>query len=552
IDAVGIDYYHPLSDWRDGREHLDASSARSIYDLSYLRANLAGGEYYDWYYASDSDRENQLRTPITDGTAGKPWVFRTKDLWSWWREPHYNRPAGIESAAPTAWVPESKPIWLTELGCPAVDLGSNQPNVFVDPKSSESHLPHFSYGRRDDLMQRRYIEAVLGALDPVSDAFIPELNPVSSVSGARMFDPSRLYIYTWDARPYPAFPNARDIWSDGDNWRLGHWLNGRLGAADLGRTVLDLLQGHDGLDDIDVTGLHGVIPGYVVDRVMSSRAALQPLELAYAFDGIDSAGTLRFRHRGDGDVVGEYDAATLVDFGRAGDLASLMRGQDSELPGVAAVGYINGDADYEVASAASKRLVGKSQRISLAEFPIVLSQDRAETLAEDLLHAAWSSRERASMTLPPSSMPVEAGDHVRLHFGDRSIVLRVTRMTSGLHLDVEGQSIAHRSGAGSRPSERRSSYTVPDRFGPTDLSVIELPLLPDEELADADRVHVAAVQSPWPGRVPLLTTPDGSDASLAASIGQPATIGELLTDMAPGAAWRWSHGSAFDVQMFGG
>src|SRR5690606_35707929 len=32
IDAVGIDNYMPLADWRDGRDHADAEAARSIYD----------------------------------------------------------------------------------------------------------------------------------------------------------------------------------------------------------------------------------------------------------------------------------------------------------------------------------------------------------------------------------------------------------------------------------------------------------------------------------------------------------------------------------------
>jgi hypothetical protein len=27
----------------------------------------------------------------------------------------------------TAWVPQSKPVWFTELGCPAIDRGTNQP-----------------------------------------------------------------------------------------------------------------------------------------------------------------------------------------------------------------------------------------------------------------------------------------------------------------------------------------------------------------------------------------------------------------------------------------
>ena len=39
IDAIGIDLYWPLADWRDGRDHLDAlAGATSIYDPAYLRA----------------------------------------------------------------------------------------------------------------------------------------------------------------------------------------------------------------------------------------------------------------------------------------------------------------------------------------------------------------------------------------------------------------------------------------------------------------------------------------------------------------------------------
>ena len=60
------------------------------------------------------DREAQIRSPITDGAYGKPWVFRYKDLEIWWSNPHYNRPGGVKAATATAWVPQSKPIWFTE------------------------------------------------------------------------------------------------------------------------------------------------------------------------------------------------------------------------------------------------------------------------------------------------------------------------------------------------------------------------------------------------------------------------------------------------------
>ena len=123
IGAVGIDWYAPLADRRD-------DMPGSPYDVAALAEGFAAGEGFDWYYASDLDRVAGLRTPITDGL-GKPWVHRQKDLISWWSNEHRPRIAGVE-AAPTAWVPQSKPVWLTELGFPAVDRGANRPSVFPD------------------------------------------------------------------------------------------------------------------------------------------------------------------------------------------------------------------------------------------------------------------------------------------------------------------------------------------------------------------------------------------------------------------------------------
>ena len=228
-----------------------------------------------------------MRTPITDG-AGKPWVFRFKDLKSWWSNAHYNRPGGIESGTPTAWVPQSKPIWFTEVGCPAVDKGANQPNVFVDPKSAESALPYYSRGLRDDLIQRRYLQAIHEAFDPAHPDYIAGANPTSSSTARRMVDLAHIHVYAWDARPYPAFPANANAWGDGANWRLGHWLNGRIASQPLPALIAALLADY-GFTDFDTAELDGMVPGFVVDRVMSAREALQPLELAFFFDAVESA-----------------------------------------------------------------------------------------------------------------------------------------------------------------------------------------------------------------------------------------------------------------------
>ena len=181
IDFIGIDNYMPVSDWREGLDHADADWGALHYP-AYLQANIAGGEGFDWYYASEADAAAQIRTPITDGAYDEPWVFRFKDLRNWWSCLHHPRIAGVRQAEPTVWVPQSKPIRFTEYGCAAIDKGTNQPNKFLDPKSSESGMPAFSTGHRDDLLQMAYYTAMARFWRDAAN------NPQSLVYSGRMLD----------------------------------------------------------------------------------------------------------------------------------------------------------------------------------------------------------------------------------------------------------------------------------------------------------------------------------------------------------------------------
>ena len=208
IDFIGIDNYMPIADWREGTDHADASY-QAIHNAAYLQANIAGGEGFDWYYNSPEGEAAQLRLPITDAAYDEPWLFRYKDLKNWWEQFHYDRTAGLRAAIPSAWVPGSKPFRFTEFGCAAIDKGANQPNRFLDPKSSESALPKYSDGRRDDLMQLAYFQAMAAHWTN------PANNPTSAVYAGPMLDFAHSHAWAWDARPYPDFPRHLDLWSDG-------------------------------------------------------------------------------------------------------------------------------------------------------------------------------------------------------------------------------------------------------------------------------------------------------------------------------------------------
>ena len=545
IDAVGLDLYWPLADWRDGSDHRDGAVARSIYDLDYLKANVAGGEGYDWYYASIADRAAQVRTAITDGL-GKPWVFRFKDIRSWWQNPHYDRPGGIEAPQPTAWVAQSKPFWIMEAGCPATDKGANQPNVFYDPKSSESALPHFAEPRRDDLMQRRYLQALLEAFEADDDSGDGGRNPLSTVYGGRMVDLARVHVYAWDARPFPAFPADEATWGDAPNWRFGHWLNGRFASLPLNEAVTRVLRDF-GFNDVDAADLDGNVPGFVIDRVMSAREALQPLELAYFFDAIESGGRIVMRHRGRGKPVHALASDSLVESKSGGRLESLVRAQESELPATAKLRYISAGGDYRTAVSQARRVAVGSTRVASADLALVLDGDQADAIAESWLHEAWAARERAQFTLPPSALAVEPGDLVSARSGDLERLFRVIEIADHGAREIVALSIdpvVYRPGRG---PHRMSPVAPPPAVGTADAVFLDLPLLQGD--ARETDGYLAVAQAPWPGDIAIFRSPDSSGFEWGGVATAAATIGTTMTALKAGPEGRFDYANRLRVKL---
>jgi hypothetical protein len=545
IGAVGIDYYAPLADWRDEAGHRDFLVASSTYDLGYLGGNVRGGEGYDWYYADDAARASQTRTDITDGL-GKPWVFRSKDIWNWWANLHTERVAHAELLTPTAWIPRSKPVWFTEVGCPAVDKGANQPSVFPDPKSSENHFPYFSNGQRDDLMQRRTLEAFIGAFDPAYGADDSH-NPVSPVYGGRMVDVSAIHLWTWDARPYPVFPAASDIWSDGPNWQTGHWLTGRLGGAPTDALVAALLA-DAGVSGVDTSALRENCDGYVVDRPMSPRAMIEPLAMAYAFDATAADGTLRFIQRG-GAPVAEIleDDLVLPD---SGTLARLTRAQETELPREASFGFTDAVADYRRSAVTSRKLVGAAGRTLHSDLAVITNDAAATRRVEIWLQDMWAGRENAEFALGTKRLSLAPGDVVALTLSDRRRLFEIGDLIDTERREVKARSIDPEVFAAPLRASRTKVPAIPAALGPAQVTVLDLPAL--DASAPVVLTRLAITANPWPGSVAIWQSSDGASFEVAAVAAAPCVIGETLDALPAGPTARWDRGNQLRVKLYGG
>jgi hypothetical protein len=545
IDAVGIDYYAPLSDWRDEAGHLDATESPTIYDRDYLKSRLQSGEAYDWYYADDAARAAQTRSAITDDLA-KPWVFRAKDIWAWWSNAHHERVDSAELGTATAWTPCSKPIWLTEIGCPAVDKGANQPSVFPDAKSSDGNVPYFSDGQRDDLIQRRMLEAVLGAFDPAFGGDETH-NPISPVYDGPMIDVSGIHLWTWDARPYPVFPLASDVWSDAPNWQTGHWLTGRLGGAPLDATVTTLLSDAS-IDDVDASSLRDACDGYVVDRPMTPRAMIEPLATAYAFDAAAVGSDLKFVPRGGAPVM-EISEDELVDPEKDAP-AKLTRAQETELPREVSFGYTDASVDYRRAAVTSRRLVGGATRALHSDLAVVTNDAAATRRADIWLQDLWAGRESISFALGTQHLALTPGDVVGVTIKGRRRLYEVGELVDTEQRQVSARSIDPDIFSVPLPQPRQSAPVIPPALGPVQAAALDLPMLDSSDPPVLTRLAVFA--DPWPGSVTIWRSADGLSFERAATAFAPSVMGETLDALPAGPTACWDRGSEVRVRLYGG
>ncbi|MDO5606110.1 MAG: glycoside hydrolase TIM-barrel-like domain-containing protein [Paracoccus sp. (in: a-proteobacteria)] len=712
IDFIGIDNYFPIADWRDGWDHLDAKAWPSTHNRAYLQSNIAGGEGYEWFYASPADRAAQIRTPIRDTAHGQDWIFRQKDIQGWWSNPHHSRigsarPSGIWQAGPyprdwplvlnnapaqpvddsfdsyaapvqitstgnqnagrgawfdapetgvyhirfilrpgpnppaafrvlffgqgvgsaaiqvnfatggsgrsaftaswqvilswvsedvavldvraflqqaawrlsigpgpalgtdiivygaeiwpvdasglapqlrsiegslSAWLPASKPIIFTELGCPAVDRGPNQPNVFHDPKSSESFVPYFSRGWRDDAVQRAYLEASYSFWrDPVN-------NPVSSVYGAPMVDVSQCAAWTWDARPYPFFPELADVWSDGANWRLGHWLTGRLGAVSLAALVRDLCR-RAGMPDawIDTSVLTGAVDGYVISALESPRTSITMLARHFGFDAVESEGRIRFVMRG-GAPVATISPEDMVDSGA--EVMELTRGQETELPQALKWQLARSDEDYDTLTVEARRITVEATRIGSDSFPMAVPPEEADRRCRRALMEAWQGRERASFRLPPSQLALEPADAIRLEHDGRALDYRLLSIGDADARVIEA--IRQDRDAYDLPpgSPRPASLSRPVVFGAPEVAILDLPQLREDH--PAHHPLIAAHAKPWPGQMAVFRSPEDDGFDLVTTFTSRARMGVLTEPLHAGPVSRFDHGNAAYVEMLTG
>ncbi|MEK6745499.1 MAG: glycoside hydrolase TIM-barrel-like domain-containing protein [Pseudomonadota bacterium] len=509
IDFIGIDAYFPLTD-----------NPTTIYDIDEVKAGWTSGEGYDWYY---SDVARTTQTTLAPAMA---W----KNIAWFWNNTHVN-----PNSVATAWIPNSKKIWFTEYGFPSVDCATNQPNVFYDPSTSGSALPYFSKGRVDMRAQRVGIAAT-----------------EAQWAGSSMVE--RMFAWTWDARPFPYWPDLTNIWNDGGVWKTGHWLQGKLGTSNLAAIVLDLAK-RSGLQetDINVSRISEMVDGYVISNQQTIRDSIEILRKAYFFDTVESDNILSCIPRG-GDVAMSVNEEDIIPDN--GELYKITRTQEIELPKHINVVYLNRLANYQTATQYSQREITGSNERETMDFPLVISDQIAKNIADITLFSDWTERTSYNFDLPIKYAQLDPTDTITLNLNGVVHRMRITSTyigtpsmvrISAVSEDVANYDFYNKAGS-SNNILLNENISIPQ----TKLELLDLPLFPsDDNDKSIIRLAGAGLASGWGGAVIYRSDDNGANYSRFSSIENPAAIGTASTVLASASSAVFDEQNIVTVILLG-
>lgn len=286
--------------------------------------------------------------------------------------------------------------------------------------------------------------------------------------------------------------------------QLIHWNAASTAAVSL-PSVTDNLCARRGVASSS-TELNGFdVPGFLVSKQMSAKAALDFLASVYGFSGIDDYGTLAFRKRGTAPVctitVGELAAH---DFGATPDDAFAgTRGKETALPAIVNVNFSDPANDYQAGSVPSRRLNTTSQQIITMDVTaLAMDPTTAARLALTAELIAWVERSKNAFATNYTYKYLQAADVVLIDLGDVILRVRITKVTDQAGLlqfecVADDANVFDQTVTASGP-QRSSAIVVP---AATALQILDIPMLRDADNSLGPYAAVDANATTWPGAV---------------------------------------------------
>ena len=392
IDFVGIDAYFPVTD-----------TSSSKITIEEIISGMSSGEGYDYYYSNDRNVKHDL---------GPEYAW--KNIKYWWENTHQN-PDGRD----TPWCPRSKPIWFTEFGFPSIDKATNQPNLFYDHNCVDSGIPRHSSGNVDFSIQRKAISAFIKYWS--SEEYI-----------------GQMFLWTWDARPYPAWPHM-DIWRDGYLWERGHWVNNKFGSCNIAAIILELSKKCSiNINNVNVDSVDMPIEGLLLSNQITAIETINTLRTSYFFDiNAHDQNIISFVSR-------SAENEVIVDSSEMLKLSDNSYIEITEIPKNVILGkidlyFINQNDNYNTAYCYINNESNSYANKATIRLPQVMSLVEASRLGEMLLSNAHTEDRIIKFALNSFSLRLKPSNFVIFNYQNKQYFIRVINVVlKNMQLSVTG------------------------------------------------------------------------------------------------------------------
>jgi Putative phage tail protein len=350
-------------------------------------------------------------------------------------------------------------------------------------------------------------------------------------------------VWTWDARPFPAFPLNSDVWGDGSNWLTGHWLNGRLSGVPLELLAKAILAEH-GIDDVDCSHVEGFVSGYVLNGQTTAREALDELLRLYRVEVSEDGGTVVLRSQRVVAPVVDIDDPVV---GQKDSRKSTVRSDNSEVPRDLTLMFRDEFRDFQQSSVLSRISKGEVRSATI-EIPAVIDTAIAEAELRQLHRQMVTAQERIIFRAGWGDSGLMPGDIVRPFDGSVQ-KWRVRKIVEGESREIEAESFVTGGKVATRSSLPGAAVSQIAMSGLPWSAFMDLPSLPQSPALTG--LRIAAWAKPW---TPVIALSSPGTAGYAERLLLPtaAVAGALVSPLEGGKSGRWDKISAIDVQLFSG
>lgn len=304
--------------------------------------------------------------------------------------------------------------------------------------------------------------------------------------------------------------------------------------------------------EIDVSALRTEVSGYVAANG-SGAAQIEPVLIAGAATAVQSGDVLRFVPL-DGEPVAVINADEIsID-----TPIRISRADETPLPRMVTVRYLDVDRDMQPGSQVAQRHFGNAVGESIVDLPIAITAQQAQQMAERLLYGAWTERIGVdAFRLPPRYLYLDPGDIIEIVTRVGTYRLVLTEVSIGADYAVECVAKAYDPEIGESrlpgADATTSGSTANTPGGLTTAHLISLPALSDAD-ATTPGIWIAAAgaSANWKSATVYRSADNGITWQSVGTITGRSVIGAAASVLPAAGIYVRDRANTVDVALLSG